>query len=334
MRPLFAYFLRPSLGFSFWPVAAIATGAVMVACGGSGGSTTVATGASLKAGYQQAPWSTSGNMSVTFTGDCSMTITTNDLPNHAMATYYLEPVNSSYPVAVATNFAGSLSIQPNNRTAANQTYTVNICPTKASASSATNMGTIGIMVSGADLFNAFEGDGKTAALTDNASVAAPDNTVARFLDTCNGHYAPTRGQTGSNGQYHYHALPKCITDQVDTAGGPSHLIGVAADGFPIYGGRDINGNVLTVSQLDECNGITSATPEFPKGVYHYVLPEGVTDKKSSMNCYAGTVSPMMALSIAQSTNICIANRTPSILARNTIAPVPRRPYAGPVSRAS
>jgi hypothetical protein len=334
MKRMFEYFLQRRVGATFWPVATIAIGAVMAACGGSGDSTTGATGASLKSGYQQAKWSTTGDMSVTFTGDCSMTITTNDLPNHEMATYYLEPVNLDYKEAVATNFAGSLSIQPNNRTAVNQTYTVNICPTKASTPSATNMGTIGIMVSGADLFNAFEGNGKTVALTDNASAVAPDGTVAKFLDKCNGHYAPARGQTGSNGQYHYHALPKCITDQVDTSGGPSHLIGVAADGFPIYGGRDINGNVLTVSQLDECNGITSATPEFPKGVYHYVLPEGVTDKKSSMNCYAGTVSPMMALSIAQSTNICLVNRAPSVLARNAIQPLQKRPYAGAVSRAS
>jgi len=306
----------------------------MTACVDAGVSTSSATGASLKSGYQQAKWSTSGNMTVTFTGECTMTITTNDLPNHAMATYYLEPVNSTYSVAVASNFAGPLSIQPNNRTAVNQSYTINICPKKASAPAATNMGTIGIMISGADLFNAFEGDGKTAALTDNASVIAPDSTVAKFLDDCNGHYAPMPSQSGSNGQYHYHALPKCITDQVDNLGGPSHLIGVAADGFPIYGGRDINGRVISATQLDECNGIMSPTPEFPNGVYHYVLPEGVTDNKSSPSCYAGTVSPMMALSIAQRTSICGVNRTPSVLARNTLKPVKKTNYAVVSSRTS
>jgi hypothetical protein len=81
-----------------------------------------------------------------------------------------------------------------------------------------------------------------------------------------------------------------VTSQVDTSNGPSHIIGVALDGFPIYGGRDINGNVIQVSQLDACNGITSATPEFPSGAYHYVLPIGVTSKYASINCYSGTVS--------------------------------------------
>ena len=106
--------------------------------------------------------------------------------------------------------------------------------------------------------------------------------TAYFLDQCNSH---------SNGTtWHAHGNPNCVTSQVDTSTGPSHIIGVALDGFPIYGGRDINGNIITVSQLDACNGITSATPEFPDGVYHYVLPIGVTTKYASLNCYSGTVS--------------------------------------------
>jgi len=81
-----------------------------------------------------------------------------------------------------------------------------------------------------------------------------------------------------------------VTSEVDTSTGPSHIIGVALDGFPIYGGRDINGNVISVSQLDACNGINSPTPEFPSGAHHYVLPIGVTTKFASINCYSGTVS--------------------------------------------
>ncbi|HTX76334.1 MAG TPA: YHYH protein, partial [Terracidiphilus sp.] len=51
-----------------------------------------------------------------------------------------------------------------------------------------------------------------------------------------------------------------------------------------------NGNIVPVSALDACNGITSPTPEFPSGAYHYVLPIGVTTKYASINCYSGTVS--------------------------------------------
>ena len=123
--------------------------------------------------------------------------------------------------------------------------------------------------------------------------------TAKFIDSCNGH--PTPNLNGNS--YHYHGLSSCITAQVDTVGGPSHLIGVAADGFPIYGGRDISGNVVTLAQLDECNGITSATPEFPNGVYHYVLPEGVTSFQSSLRCYSGT-APLKPIAALQAAGVC------------------------------
>ncbi len=56
--------------------------------------------------------------------------------------------------------------------------------------------------------------------------------------------------------WHYHGVPACLTVQTDGASGSSHLIGFAPDGFPVYGGRDINGNTISTSQLDACNGIT------------------------------------------------------------------------------
>ena len=90
------------------------------------------------------------------------------------------------------------------------------------------------------------------------------------------------------GQYHYHALPKCVTSQVDQQTGPSHINGIAFDGYPIYGDRDISGKQLTVKDLDSCNGITSATPEFPNGVYHYVLLD-VAGPSSSIQCFRGEV---------------------------------------------
>ena len=83
---------------------------------------------------------------------------------------------------------------------------------------------------------------------------------------------------------------------------------MAADGFPIYGGRDLGGKVITLAQLDECNGITSATPEFPNGVYHYVLPEGVTNFQSSLRCYAGT-APLRPLAALKAAGVCAVPRT-------------------------
>jgi len=136
------------------------------------------------------------------------------------------------------------------------------------------------------MFNSFEMNASTPAVSDNASYTFTDGTgtqqTAYFLDQCNSH---------SNGTtWHAHGNPNCVTSQVDTGTGPSHMIGIALDGFPIYGGRDMNGTIITTSQLDACNGITSATPEFPSGAYHYVLPLNVTTKYASINCYSGTVS--------------------------------------------
>jgi hypothetical protein len=97
------------------------------------------------------------------------------------------------------------------------------------------------------------------------------------------------------------------------------LVNLRQTDFPVYGGRAINGQVIAVSQLDACNGITSPTPEFPNGVHDYVLPEGVTDKFSSLNCYSGTVSATMAL--AQLRTICRGNRiASSTRAKNTSRP--------------
>jgi len=171
------------------------------------------------------------------------------------------------------------------------TVTVNICPEKASSTTSTNMGVIGYMLSGEAIYNAFEGGGtQVPAMSDNVSytftTSAGVTETASFIDSCNSHPTPlTTGYT-----WHHHGIPVCLVSQIDGSSGPSHIIGFALDGFPIYGGRDVNGNVIDVSALDSCNGITSATPEFPSGAYHYVLPIGVAGKQSSMNCYAGTVT--------------------------------------------
>ena len=293
------------------------------ACGGGSGSSTSgsssnsggsgSTGVSLAAGYQQAKWG--ANMTVTYPTSCTMTVISNGLPNHAMSAYYLRPASGTYTTVAATTPDGlALTIQPNPNTPSPISTTYNICPTKATTTTVTNMGSIGTMISGAALFNAYDGTG-SPAMSQNVSVNFTDSSgtqqTAAFIDPCNGHAAP---QQGGN-TYHYHGISSCITSKVDTAGGPSHLIGIALDGFPVYGGRDMNGKVITVSQLDQCNGITSATPEFPNGVYHYVLPEGVTNGSSSMGCYAGTVTSTQ-IAQAQANGICVSRVAINTKVRN------------------
>lgn len=111
------------------------------------------------------------------------------------------------------------------------------------------------------------------------------------LDMNNAHSQP-------GGEYHYHGLPVGLLDMIAKDGSIT-LAGYAADGFPIYapygnlksGYRLKNGKragdvpggkydgtfvqdyewAQGVGDLDECNGHVGKTPEYPDGIYHYVL---------------------------------------------------------------
>lgn len=234
----------------------------------------VASGTSLNDGYKKATWG--AGITVTY-GDCTLRYQSNGLPNHARDAEYAVPNTG---VIVPTSATAHAATDPT--TTQNYDITLNTCPTPQATTTKTSLDAIGYMISGATLFNAYEGDNSTVALASNFSVDNASGTKVYFVDTCNGHPTPM-------GKYHYHGLPACVTAEVDTANGPSHIIGIALDGYPIYGNRDANGAEVTASQLDECNGITSATPEFPGGVYHYVLPKS-TDATSSIRCYKGKVT--------------------------------------------
>lgn len=264
---------------------------------------------SLASAYRSAKWA--AGMSVTFPGGCSMTIWPGTRPNHAVdAVYLAPPLSGSAAAKVVAKTAVSgmpLVVTDYQGDGAQAPISFNICPSVASTTTATNAGVIGVMISGVSLYKAAEVVGhRASALKDNASYRFKNqlgkNGTAHFIDNCNGH--PTPVSAGNS--YHYHGLSLCVTAQVDEEGGPSHLIGVALDGFPIYGDRDIDGKPVALGRLDACNGINSATPEFPQGIYHYVLPAGTKEHNSSMRCYAGTV-PFKELSAAQAIGFCYAS---------------------------
>jgi hypothetical protein len=250
-----------------------------------------ATTTSLLSAYQSAQWQ--NGTTVAFSGSCSMTLTSTGAPAFKLS-YYLAPASTGQTVVATTASTGmqlALIPVPSAQTAVSQTF--NICPTKASTTTATSGGPIGYMLTGEALFNPYEASGTIGALSDNASYTFTSNgttQTAYFIDTCNSHST----NLGGSVVWHFHAVPTCLTSTVDGATGPSHIIGVALDGYPIYGGRDVNGNIVSTSSLDSCNGITSPTPEFPNGVYHYVLPINVTNNQSSLRCYTGTVSASVA----------------------------------------
>ena len=202
----------------------------------------------------------------------------NGIPNHTRDAYYAVPISQEIVVPDAS----TSKIVKDPTKAQTYKFTIPTAPKYSSRTTTTSLGSIGVMISGAVLYNPYEGDGKTVAMASNFTITDENGVTASFVDKCAGHPTPNMGA------YHYHGLPSCVTSQVDQPSKPSHIIGFALDGFPIYGDRDIKGKNVLVNSLDKCNGIYSATPEFPNGIYHYVLL-GSADARSSISCFHGEV---------------------------------------------
>ena len=103
---------------------------------------------------------------------------------------------------------------------------------------------------------------------------AVEGDTAEWFDMCDGH-------PDDRGSYHYHKQPSSCLISV-APGTPSELVGVAFDGFSIYGPVDEYGNTLTSADLDECHGRINAN-----GVYQY---HTTTDFPYILGCYKGTPS--------------------------------------------
>ncbi|MEY4169473.1 MAG: hypothetical protein RLZ94_546 [Actinomycetota bacterium] len=215
-------------------------------------------------------------ISITYSGE-SINFQPDGIPDHERDEYYAVP-----DAGVVVPDASSAHVMKDPTKAQTYSFDIPSVPEYTSSVTKAPLGSIGVMISGAVLYNPYEGDGSTVAMASNFTITDDNGITASFVDKCAGHPTPDRGA------YHYHGLPNCVTRKVDKEKGASHIIGIALDGFPIYGANDINGEPVDVATLDECNGITSPTPEFPSGIYHYVLP-GTNDATSSIRCLHGTV---------------------------------------------
>ena len=147
---------------------------------------------------------------------------------------------------------------------------------------------------------------------------ATSGAIKLGLDSNNAHVQP-------DGSYHYHALPRDLVLELESKSdnSPPHLIGWAADGFPIYTstGYANNKNLIInrssyrlkrgkrptgnsnpggiydgtfindfyfengYGTLDQCNGKLLITPEFPNGTYAYFITE---EYPSIPRCFKGT----------------------------------------------
>lgn len=174
----------------------------------------------------------------TITGTTERTIEGNGLPNHQ---------TGEYPVGASSD-AYQYDRNPNSISELQYEYGLPMNPTAATTPICLPMGTIGIALSGAAIYNPLDADHRDAVANE-------------IFDECEGH--PQQA-----GQYHYHHNSPCF--DVGEATEHSPLIGYALDGFGIYGPRDNNGTTITNAELDECHGHTGTTPNNPnEEVYHY-----------------------------------------------------------------
>lgn len=260
-------------GALFFPALALA----LCACGQADGSP-----ADTKEAVSKTGWG--DNVTITV-DDTSFRFRSNGMPNHTLQTEYVMPDDASpcipHPTAECSHVEPVVTAVQEN----SLDYTIPTSPRRITETFSLPFGAMGVIISGSPVYNPYEGDGKTVAMNANFTLTDSQGQKVAFMDSCNGHPSPHPVE-----QYHYHGLPGCVTAQVDEENGPSHIIGYGFDGFPVYGDRDIDGKPIDPESLDECNGIESPTPEFPDGIYHYVMLEVATEQ-STIRCLHGKLVP-------------------------------------------
>lgn len=164
---------------------------------------------------------------------------TDGLPNHT-SPYW----SDSHPLNVAPTVTTTADMAPGNIDNFNGSYTLTVpaSPSKASSSSATGLGAIGLAVSGSVIYNDEEGPN------------VPLDNAAPSLDYCGAHTGPQ--------SYHYHLEPVAFSEDDE------NLIGIISDGFFLYG-RKCHSTGTYPSDLDVSGGHTSITQHSDEAEYHY-----------------------------------------------------------------
>lgn len=185
-----------------------------------------------------------GAVTVSFDGD-EITIESNALPNHTSP--YWESSNSLYIDPAVANVS---QMSPGTISASSYTLTVPASPAKASSTSSTGLGAIGISVMGAPIFN--DEEGPNISLSEN---------VASGFDYAGGHMGPTG--------YHYHLESSDVAENTTLSHDDEKLVGILQDGFLIYG-RKCNSTGDHPTNLDASGGHTASTQHSDgEEFYHY-----------------------------------------------------------------
>jgi hypothetical protein len=184
----------------------------------------------------------------------NVVIETTGLPDHD--TVYWGEGNDGY--LDEQDVATTPSIISSNNNAS--TITIDATPGLTGSTVQTQLGTIGIAVSGSAIFNDQEGNG-------------PLDQAAASLDWTGAHIGP--------GVYHYHLEPKAFTNDDD------ELAGILLDGVFLYG-RKCNATGDYPTDLDVSGGHTSTT-QYTDGAeeYHYHIINEIYSTTGSYIAFAG-----------------------------------------------
>lgn len=188
----------------------------------------------------------------------NVVIETLGIPNHTTP-YYSE----SHPLYVAPTVTSEADMTPTRIDTSGRDFeaslTVSQNPEKATSTTATELGSIGIAVSGAFIYNDQEGNG-------------PLGGAAGSLDFTGAHIGPSN--------YHYHLEPKAFTNDDDD------LVGIISDGFFIYG-RKCNSTGTYPTDLDTSGGHISTTQHTNAEEYHYHIINEIYSTTGTYLVFAG-----------------------------------------------
>lgn len=185
------------------------------------------------------------------------TLTGNGLPaSHTTGTYPISPSDDVY----------QYDRNPNSIRSQSLSYVLAARPSKG-APQCISGGAVGVLDSGVALYHAVDATGRDA----------PAHEVQ---DSCDGH-------PQIQGQYHYHALPRCV--KTGSSGAHSKRIGWALDGFPIHGPRGEGGEYMRNSRLDACHGHTHTVKidGRRRSTYHY---HATMEFPYTVGCFRGEPS--------------------------------------------
>ncbi|UOY07041.1 YHYH protein [Muricauda sp. SCSIO 64092] len=225
---------------------------------------------------------------------------------------------------VANHLVGQFpnSGNPNTIAPVSETYSMNVTPQLANATTDGAGYTTGVLFSGVVIepYTAEFFIGSDGTINREWNITTLQSTTPLGLDCNNAHVQPT-------GRYHYHGTPSNYIDGLNVNGTEMVKIGYAADGFPIYYKYVYDSDGVTLvalesgyqlkteprggdglsapdgcpdgyyfqdyeymdgsSTLDACNGRFGKTPE-AEDEYYYVI----TDNFPSMPlCFSGTPNP-------------------------------------------